>query len=394
MCLGLTRALIALASLIAVLLPAERSVAQSQSGELTTRARQAILMDADTGSVLFQYNGDQLAPPGNMSKLMVLALVFKAMKNGQLKPNDSLPISVNAWRKGGAPSRTTAMMIPVNTREPLDQLLQGIIVQYGNDAAIAVAEGIAGSEETFARLMAEEGRRIGITKSKFQNATGFNHPDHLMTARDLAKIAREIIREYPNDYARFAQKEFQYRKHRFISRNPLLGQEGNIDGMLTGYSKENGHGMVASASRDGRRLIVVVNGCATESLRSSEVRRLLDWGYRMVSEFKLFDAGEIVGRARVWGGDRFFLPLTGKGDLVVLLPKTPASQRPLRAEIIYAGPVKAPIRKGDEIGRFRVTSAAGASSEVPLYAAEDVETGGIMRRGIDSLAHFAFSWLR
>lgn len=368
--------------------------AQAQSGELTTRAHQAILMEAETGSVLFQYNADQLAPPGNMSKLMTLAVVFRAMKNGQLKPTDEFLVSPNAWRKGGAPSRTAAMMVPVGTREPLEQLLQGVIVQSGNDAAIALAEGIAGSEDLFARLMTEEARRIGLVKSRFQNATGFSVPDHLMTARDLARVARHIIREYPEQYALFAQKEFRYRKHRFINRNPLLGQEGNVDGLLTGLVKENGYGMVASAQQGGRRLIAVVNGCTTEAQRSSEVRKLLEWGFRMASEFKLFAAGEVVGRARVWGGDRFYLPLTGNGDVIVLLPKTPASQRPLRAEIIYSGPVKAPIRKGDAVGKFRVTSAAGAMSEVPLYAAEDVHPGGLMRRGLDSLAHLAFSWLR
>jgi D-alanyl-D-alanine carboxypeptidase (penicillin-binding protein 5/6) len=243
--------------------------------------------------------------------------------------------------------------------------------------------------------MNEEARRIGLTKSTFQNATGLPHPEHLSTVRDLATIARHILVEYPTFYPLFSQKEFRYRRHRFINRNPLLFLDPTVDGFKTGYIAASGYGMVVSAKRDGRRLIAVIAGCASDTERREEARRLLDWGFAAYAEFKLFDAGQEVGWARVWGGSRFYLPLTGDGDVNVVLPKTAAaSGQRLKGEIIYASPLKAPIKKGEPVARLRVTSTANAVSEVPLYAAEDMEQGGLVRRGIDSLAHLAFGWMR
>lgn len=346
-------------------------------------------MDGDTGGILFRHNTEVLVPPASMSKLMTLAMTFRLLKEGKLKPTDEIVMSVNAWRKGGAPSGTAAMMVPVNTKVRLDELLQGIIVQSGNDAAIALAEGIAGNEDAFARLIEQEARRIGLQKSQFRNATGLHHPDHLMTVRELAQLARHIIREYPEYFPLFAQREFLYRRHKFINRNPLLLSDPNVDGMKTGYIKQSGYGIVVTSKANNRRLIAVVAGAASEAERRDDVRRLLDWGASNISEFKLFDANEVVGRARVWGGDSFYVPLVGNGDVNVWLPRFPAAQR-LRGEIVYAGPIKAPVAKGTEVARLRVTSTSNAMQEVPLYAAQDVREGGVMRRGLDSLAHLAF----
>jgi D-alanyl-D-alanine carboxypeptidase (penicillin-binding protein 5/6) len=389
----LGRALLALA-LAAAPAPfaALKAGAPGAEQQQQTRAKQAILMDAATGAVLYQHNADELAPPASMSKLMTLAVVFRALKNGEVNLADAVLMSEYAWRKGGAPSGTSAMMVPVNTRETLEDMLKGIAVQSGNDACIAIAEHVAGSEDAFAQRMTEEARRIGLAKSTFRNATGLHHPDHLMTARELALLARHIITEYPDRYAMFALKDFQYRKHRFINRNPLLFQLAGVDGLKTGYIKEAGYGMVGSAVQDGRRLIVVVNGLATADDRKEEARKLLEWGFKSFAEFKLFDAGEVVGYARVWGGNRMYVPLAGTSALEVLLPRTPANQR-LRAEIVYTGPLKAPISKGDAVAVLRVTSSTSAASELPLYAAEDVPQAGLMRRGLDSLVHMAFGWV-
>lgn len=357
--------------------------------DFVPKVRHAILMDGDSGGMLFRHNAEVLVPPASMSKLMTVAIAFKLMKAGKLKPSDEFVMSVNAWRKGGAPSGTSAMMVPVNTKVRLDELLQGIIVQSGNDAAIAVAEGIAGNEDAFARLMSEEAKLIGLKQSQFRNATGLFHPDHLMSVQELAVLARYMIREYPEYFPMFAQKEFLYRRHKFINRNSLLFADTNVDGMKTGNLKQSGYGSVVTSKVNGRRLIVVVSGAASEQERRDEVRRLLDWGSTSVSEFKLFDAAEVVGRARVWGGDAFYVPLVGNGDVNVWLPRFPAAQR-LRGEIVYASPLKAPLRKGDEVARLRVTSTSNAMQEVPLYAAEDVLPGGMVRRGLDSLAHLAF----
>ena len=367
--------------------------AEPQPGEFVGRAPRAVLMDADTGAILYQKNADEAAPPASMSKLMTLAMLFKVLKSGQLKPSDEFLVSVNAWRKGGAPSGTSAMMIPVNTRARLDELIQGIIVQSGNDACIAVAEGIAGNETNFAKLMEEEGRRIGLNKSTFRNPTGLHHPEHLMSARDLAVLARHIIREYPDHYRVFGQKEFQYRRHKFINRNPLLFLNVGADGMKTGFVKEAGYGLVGSAVQDGRRLVLVIMGLHTSDERKVEAQRLIEWGFKNLTQSKLFDAGEVIGSARVWGGDRMYVPLVANGELTIVLPKLPTNPR-LKAEIIYKYPLKAPIEKGEVVASLRVTSASNAQNEVPLMAAEPVAKAGIWRRGFDTLVHLALRWVK
>ena len=364
------------------------------AGEFVTRAKRAILMDADSGAVLFQYNADELAPPASMSKLMTLEVLFNAMKQRKVKPEDEFLMSEYAWRTGGAPSGTSAMFVPVNTRARVDELVQGIIIQSGNDASIAVAEALGGSEQGFAKMMEEEARRIGLSKSTFRNATGLHHPEHLMTARELALLARHVIREYPEQYKIFAQREFLYRKHRFYNRNPLLTDEAlSVDGLKTGHTKEAGYGIVFSSVSEGRRLIGVVMGLADEKERRDEARRLLEWGQRSFGNFTLFDADQDVGHARVWGGTQFYVPLGAKGDgpLNVVLPRYPPNQK-LRAEVVYNGPLKPPVRRGDEVARLRVTSSTNATTEVPLVARQDVETGSVWRRGMDSLVFLALRW--
>lgn len=362
---------------------------QQSSNEFVTKARHAVLMEAQSGAVMYQFKADELAPPASMNKLMTLAVVFKALKAGQIKLDDTFLVSENAWRRGGAPSRTSAMMIPINTRVSIEQLLQGVVVQSGNDAAIALAEGLGGTEGAFAaKLMTDEARRIGLKTAQFRNATGLSHPEQRISARELADLARFLIKEYPEHYPRFAQREFNWLKHKFFNRNPLLSMGIGADGMKTGHLNEAGYGLVGSAVQDGRRLIAVVMGLPTENDRRDEARRILEWGFRNFTEAKLFDAGEIVGHARVWGGDKLYVGLRGKGDVAVVLAKFPASQK-LKGEIIYQGPLKPPIKAGEQVAILRVTSTAGASNDVLLYAAEDAVSGGVVRQGLDSLAHLA-----
>ncbi len=366
--------------------------AWAQAG-YSTEAKQAILIDADTNAVLFEHNADQPMHPASMSKLMTLVMAYKALKSGQLRLEDEIQMSVNAWRNGGAPSGTSAMFVPVGEKVTVNELLQGIIVQSGNDASIALAEALAGTEQAFAQLMTLHAREIGLKSSTFKNSTGLHDPEHLTTARDLAKLAQHVIKEFPEFYPMFAQPDFRYRRHRFVNRNPLLNMDIGADGLKTGYTEESGYGIVASAKQDGRRLIAVVNGLPTAAKRRDEAARLLQWGFRSFSEFRLFDEGEIVGRARVWGGDQFYLPLTGEdGGVSVWLPRAVANQR-LKAEIVYKSPLKPPIKKGEPVAKLRVTSAMNTTSEVPLYAAEDVAAAGIMRRGLDTLAYMAFRWI-
>lgn len=376
----------ALGQLAASMCPAS---AESQGIDAVLKSPQAILMDAETGAVMFQRDADKLVPPASMSKLMLLVIMFMALRSGTLKLDTEFVMSENAWRTGGAPSHTSAMFVPLGETATVNELLQGIIVQSGNDASISVAENMMGSEALFAEAMTREARRIGLEKSVFKNATGLYHPEHLMTVREIALLARHIIREYPEYYPMFAQREFRYRRHRFHNRNPLLrARVPGVDGLKTGYVEASGYGIVVSAKRGDRRLILAINGAATAKERRKDARSLLEWGFRNFSEVKLFDAGEPVGYARVWGGERMYMPLIGDGAVSVVLPRVPANPK-VSARIFYDGPLKPPVKKGEQVATLRVTTSTDASSEVPLYAAEDVGRAGFMWRGVDSLLYLA-----
>ncbi len=232
--------LLALGLLIIAALAAP-SIVQAQGGNFGTRAKAAVLLDGDTGAILYQHNADELLPPASVSKLMTAAVVFRALKDGRIKLTDEFTMSEHAWRTGGAPSRTSAMFVPINTTATIDELLQGMIIQSGNDAAICLAEGLGGTEDQFAKRMTVEARRIGLVKSTFANPSGLYDPGQLMTAREIALLSRYIITEYPQYYKIFGQKDFNYRKHRFRNRNPLIFIEGlGADGLKTGQVKEFG----------------------------------------------------------------------------------------------------------------------------------------------------------
>lgn len=359
--------------------------------DFETPAQWAILMDADTQSVLFEKAADEPMPPASMSKLMTLAVVFEALKEGRIKLTDEFTTSLHAWRTGGAPSGTSAMFVPLKESATVDELLQGIAVQSGNDACIILAEGIAGSEAAFADLMNAYAKKIGLKHSTFRNSTGLPNPDHMMTARDLAKLARHIIRNYPEYYHYFSQKEFKYRKHLFHNRNPLVYAENGVDGLKTGYTEESGYGIAASMVQGDQRLIAVVNGMKSKKERHEDARQLLEWGFRNFKSYKLFDDGETIGDALVWGGTTRFVDLTGNGPVTVLLPRSDTPK--LRASIVYQGPLKPPLRKGDKVAVLRITASDVLVNEIPLYAASDVDEASIYRRGFDSLLHLAFGWL-
>lgn len=369
-----------------------------QAANFSTEAKQAILVDYETGAILYQKNADELAPPASMSKLMTLAVVFDRLQKGILSFEDTFITSEHAWRTGGAPSGTSAMFAGLNKPIRIEDLVKGIAIQSGNDAAIIVAEGIAGSEAAFAKMMTEHARRIGLEKSTFGNPTGLPHPDQLMTVREIAALAAHIIRDYPEYYHYFGERRFPYqpegrnRPYAFFNRNPLLSANIGADGLKTGHLKESGYGLVGSAVQDGRRLICVVHGLDTASSRKNEAVKLLEWGFRNFTSYDAFEKGAIVGSARVWGGDKVYLPLKGDGAVKILLPKTPLRQR-LQAEIVYKGPLKPPIKAGDQVAYLRVTSEANSINMVPLYAAEDVEQGSLVRKGLDSLAVMAWRWV-
>jgi serine-type D-Ala-D-Ala carboxypeptidase (penicillin-binding protein 5/6) len=377
---------------LAIAFAASVWAAPTDNSIFATRARAAVLIDGDTGAILWQNNADELMPPASVTKLMTLDIAFQAIKDGRLKLDDDCVMSVHAWKTGGAPSRTSSMFVPVNTTAKVEELIRGMIIQSANDAAIAVAECMAGTEENFAKRMNVEAKKIGLTRSVFKNPTGLFDPDHVMSAREIGKLAYYIIKTHPEFYKYFSEKEFAYSKFKFRNRNPLLLTDIGADGLKTGQLKESGFHLVGSAVQGGKRLIVVVMGLPSPEQGGAEAQRLLDWGFKSFAPFKLFDAGETVARARVWGGQSFYVPVTGKGPIMVILPRVPVNPR-LKAEITYLGPLKAPIKKGDRVATLRVTSQTNSVNEVPLYAAEDVEPGGMVRRGLDSLAHLALGWV-
>lgn len=370
-------------------------LAQSTKGGATfeTKAKHTVLMDADANLTLFEKDADTLVPPASMSKLMTLAIVFRELKAGRLKLEDEFKVTEHAWRTGGAPSGGSAMFAPLNTMVSVNDLIQGVTVQSGNDAAIILAEGIAGSEEAFAKQMTAYARTIGLEKSTFVNATGLPAEGHLMSARELAILAHHLIYTYPEYYHFFGQKEFKYReKFTFLNRNPLIALDPSVDGLKTGFIKESGYGLVASAKRSGQRLLLVVGGLESAKDREAEARKLLDWGYKSFKPFRLFDEGQKVSDALVWGGTQHYVPLVGDGNINIILPANATGK--VNASIVYEGPIKAPIRKGDQVAVLRVTSTESqATNDIPLYAGDDIDQSNFAMRGLDSLLVLAFGWL-
>jgi D-alanyl-D-alanine carboxypeptidase (penicillin-binding protein 5/6) len=361
-------------------------------GGFDTKAKHAILMDADADLVFFEKEPDALVPPASMSKLMTLAVVFRELKAGRIKLEDQFKVTEHAWRTGGAPSGSSAMFAALNSMVSVADHIQGVAVQSGNDACIILAEGISGSEDAFAKEMNKYAKEIGLTKSHFVNSTGLPADGHVMTARELAFLANFLIKSYPEYYHYFGEKEFNFGKWRFTNRNPLLFEDLGVDGLKTGYIDEAGYGLVASAKRGDQRVILVVNGLESKKDREEEPRRLLEWGFKSFKPYRLFDQGEKVSDALVWGGTRHYVPLVGNSNIDIILPFNTSGQ--VTAQIVYDGPIKAPIRKGDQVAKLRVTAAdTKATNDIPLYAGEDVGQSNFAMRGLDSLFVLAFGWL-
>ncbi|WP_051608843.1 D-alanyl-D-alanine carboxypeptidase family protein [Fodinicurvata fenggangensis] len=338
-----------------------------------TEAREAILVDHETGSILYEKQADKAMPPASMSKIMTAYMVFDRLEEERLSMDDKLPVSEKAWRKGGS-----KMFVEVGEEVAVSDLLRGVIVQSGNDACIVLAEGISGSEEAFAREMTEMGREIGLQDSTFANATGWPHPDHRMSARDLATLARRIIDEFPQYYEIYSETEFTWNEIRQGNRNPLLYRNIGADGLKTGHTEEAGYGLTASAVQDGRRLVLVVTGLDSVNERAEEASRLLSWGFREFDNFNLAEKDEPIDEATVWLGAEDTVPLVAEDELVVTLPH--AARDELEARIVYEGPVPAPIEKGQTIGTLILSAPGMPEQEIPLLAAKDVDKAGLFGR--------------
>jgi D-alanyl-D-alanine carboxypeptidase (penicillin-binding protein 5/6) len=349
------------------------SMSFASAQAIETSAREAFIMDFDTGAVLLDKEGDTLTEPASMTKMMTVHMLFKYIKDGRVSMDDTFHVSEKAWRKGGS-----KMFVEVNSNVSVSDLLHGIIVQSGNDAAIVVAEGIGGSEEAFAEAMTEEARAIGMTKSVFKNATGWPADGHLVTVHDLAILARDTIRNFPDLYELYSVKEFTYNGIRQPNRNPLLGTSAGVDGLKTGHTEAAGYGLTASAERDGRRLILVVNGLDSVRERRTESQKLLDWGFREFDNYDLFSEGETVSSANVWLGSETKVDLVADKEILLTLPRS--ASRDMKVTVVYDGPVPAPISQGDQIATLKVEVPDRDTIEFPLYAAHDVGRLGFVGR--------------
>lgn len=353
----------------------------------------AILIEASSGSVLFEKNADELRAPSSMMKLMTAEVVFNAIKNGDIKLTDEYRISENAWRRGGAPSGGSTMFAAIHSKVSVDDLLHGAIIQSGNDACIALAEAMAGNERIFAAdFMTKRARELGMTKSTFANSNGLPDPGNKMTVRELAILARHIILDFPEFYKLFGEKEFTWNKIRQFNRNPLLNSMEGADGLKTGYTKEGGYGMVGSAVQNGTRLIVVVNGLDDSEDRATEAKKMLEWGFRNFETRTLIAADQPVGYAKVFGGESRSVKLVAKNPVKVMVHKTGSDK--LIARIVYRGPVRAPIEAGQQVGVVRVWRGGNIAVEMPVYAAEAIGTGSTVRRALDGASELVIGMFR
>lgn len=334
------------------------------------------LMDFNSGRILAEKEADKRLAPASLTKIMTVYVVFRELKAGNLKLDEKVTISQNAWETGGS-----KMFVEVNKQVPVEDLLQGVIIQSGNDASVALAEHVAGSEETFATMMNKEAARLGMTNSHFENSMGLPTPNHYSTARDLATLTQALIREFPDYYRWDSQKEYTYNKITQQNRNQLLWRDASVDGVKTGFTEEAGYCMVASAKREDMRLISVVMGTASPNARANESQSLLNYGFRFFETHRLYEAKTPLAEARIRKGVTSKLQVGVAEDIYVTAPRKHFSE--LKAETQVDKAIVAPINQGDTVGSLNVTLGGETILNKPLVAMESIAEGGIFRRLYD-----------
>jgi D-alanyl-D-alanine carboxypeptidase (penicillin-binding protein 5/6) len=342
-------------------------------GNVEVLARQALVVDFETGTTLLEKNADERMPPSSMSKLMTMYVVFDRLRQGRLQLDQMLPVSERAWRMGGS-----KMFVDIGQQVRVEDLIRGVIVQSGNDACIVLAEAVSGSEQQFAELLNETGRRIGLTNSNFRNSTGWPDPEHRMTARDLAILARRLISDFPDYYRFYNERSFRFSNISQDNRNPLLARVPGADGLKTGHTEEAGFGLTGSAMRDGRRVLLVVNGLPSMRARAEESERLMEWAFREFESVTLFRAQDTVEEVPVYLGERRTVPMVGGRDVVLTLPRRWRDRLDVRVR--YQAPLTAPVMRGQTIGELQVAGQGVPTLSVPLVAGADVEKLGLLPR--------------
>jgi len=371
---------------------AQKQVPPKDDGGPKLAAPHAILIEAKSGSVLYERDADKLIYPASLGKLMTAEYVFHLLKTGKIKLTDEFIVSEHAWRTGGAPSHSSTMFAAIYSKVPVDALLHGMIIQSANDACIVLAEAVAGNETAFAEQLTQRAREIGLEKSTFANSNGLPNPNEQVTTRELGMLGRRIILDYPEFYPLFAQPDFTWNKIHQMNRNPLLGSLEGADGLKTGFTKEAGYGLVGSAVQKGLRLIVVVNGEKSAKERALEGKKLLEWGFHNFEQRAIFAAGETLGSAKVYGGATGYVPLKADGQVNVMVPKDGGAR--LVARIVYNGPVPAPVKAGLPIGKLKVWRGDNVVLEAPLHAAADVGVGNLPQRAFDAVTEMVIALFR
>ena len=384
-------------SLIGILVAAlalgpARAQDEAQKPRIETSAQQALMVDGETGTVLYEKNADQPFPPASLAKMMTMDIVFDAVRSGKLKLDTEFPVSVHAWRTGGAPSRASTMFAAVKSSVPVDALIRGTIVQSANDAAIILAEGMEGSEEAFAKRMNEQAAELGLTHSHFVNPTGLPADGQQVTARDLITLARHIRNTYPTLYKIYSEPSFEWNKIFQRNRNPLLHMDLGADGMETGYTKESGYALVGVTERDGRTTYLAMSGLKTARDRQEEAQKLLAYAAQAFKERKLFADDATVGYASVFGGGTGSVALSPVGPVRALLPS--GAEDLVAARIRYTGPLIAPIDKGEKVATLDVLVDGSPVLSSDLEARSAVSAGTFTDRAVGAAKELAVGWLR
>lgn len=366
----------------------ETALAEQQGFQ--TSFSHVFMIDAGSGAVLYEKAADDFVTPASTVKIMTAELVFRELAEGRLRLDDEFVVSEHAWRDGGARAGGSAMFLNVNSHVRVEDLIRGLVIDSGNDAAIALAEGVAGAEEAFVMRMNKRASELGLVKSSFGNPWGQAGPDQKVTPREMVRLTQHVIATYPEYYRYFGEKEFTWNKIRQLNRNPLLPMNIGVDGLKTGsIDEKSGFGIVASAVEEGRRLILAAYGARTAKDRAEEARKLLQWGFRNFEEKDLFKAGEIIGPAQVYGGDKSYVDLAATRDVKALVQR--GGTEKLTGRIVYEGPVQAPIEAGAKIGRIEVKRGGLVVLEQPLVAAESVGEGSLVRRAYDAAFEYVAS---
>ncbi|MBL8710354.1 MAG: D-alanyl-D-alanine carboxypeptidase [Rhodospirillaceae bacterium] len=373
-----------LAALLSLGVGATFGPGDAAAGPIDTTAPHAYVLDFQTGAVLYDKLGTERFQPASMSKLMTAYMLFDALKRGDLKLTDTFHVSQKAWAMQGS-----KMFVDIDTDVTIEDLIRGIVIQSGNDACIVVAEGLAGSEEAFAERMNKKAKEIGLTDSNFVNASGWPDPNHLMTAKDLATLAKRLIEDFPEFYGYYSELEFTYHGIKQGNRNPLLYRTGSgVDGLKTGHTEEAGYGLTASAERDGRRVIMILHGMQGMQERADQTGIVLDWAFREFGNFTIAAPGTVLGEAPVWMGAEKTVPLMVAEDFLVTLPRS--ERQNIVAKAVFNGPVAAPIAAGQPIGELIVDIPGMPQARASLVAAKDVSELGFGGRIAAAMMHFIF----